>query len=367
MTIKNVVFLGGRGIYSNYGGVENAIREISLEMSSKPIIINVYGVKGEDDNTFKKPENINSINIPNIIYKFFGQHGFILYCVLHILLTSRPTVVIIFASGPCLFTPIFRIFGIKVITSLRAIDSARDKWGLISRNILKLGEFFAWKYSNIFTVNSKAMFNYFSPKRSEVNFIPNGAKRISPDFSTELSQYGLINKKYFLFAARLDPVKRLHILLEAHSKINECEKIPLVVAGGNVKDKKYEEHLKTYSNDNVLFLGHLNSRQLEPLMKHCRAFILPSILEGMSNSLLSAMASSKAILAADIPENRDVVKLEEVLFQRDNADELKNKLEKFISDDEYCNIIGQKLYEISKKEYSWKTTAEKFYSLIINI
>jgi glycosyltransferase involved in cell wall biosynthesis len=367
MTSKSVIFLGGRGLFSNYGGVENAIREIVTEMSFKPINIKVYGVKGDADNSFQKPTNIISIDIPNYIYRFLGQHGYILFCVFHILMTSRPSVVVIFASGPCIFTPIFRLSGIKVITSLRAIDSARDKWGFVSRIILQSGEYCAWKYSNVFTVNSKAMIDYYINNRSDVHFIPNGAKVISSTDRGVLMKFHLVENKYFLFAARLDPVKRLHILLDAHSKFDEKDKIPLVIAGGHVKDKAYEAQLKAYSCDNVLFLGHLNSNQLDPLIKCCRAFILPSILEGMSNSLLSAMATSKAVLAADVPENRDVVMLEEGLFEKDNVEELYQKLTKLTKNVEYCKKSGEALNKILKSEYCWSSTANKFYNLIVSV
>ena len=250
------------------------------------------------------------------------------------------------------------------MTSLRAIDSDRDKWGVISRSVLQLGELFAWKYANFFTVNSHAMVDHYHAYREDVRFIPNGAKEISAENITDISEYGLSRNNYFLFASRLDPVKRLHILLEAYSKLAEQDRIPLVIAGGHVKDQKYEAELKAYSCDNVLFLGHLNSDHLAPLMKHCRAFILPSILEGMSNSLLSAMASSKAVLAADIPENRDVVFFEEVLFEKDNVEALYQKLKKFSRDDNYCKTIGLSLHKISDNKYSWLSTANKFYNLI---
>jgi glycosyltransferase involved in cell wall biosynthesis len=361
---KSIVFLGGRGLNSNYGGVENAIREIVVEMSKKPVDIKVYGVTGDIDQEFTPADNVKSVTIPNGIYKKLGQHGYILFCVLHILLTSRPAVVVIFASGPCIFTPVFRLSGIKVITSLRAIDSARDKWGPLSRNILQLGEYCSWKFANHFTANSKAMVLHFKEKRSDINFIPNGAKGVTTADSERIYSLGLKENNYFLFAARLDPVKRLHILLAAHAKLAESEKLPLIIAGGHVKDKAYEAELKKYASDKVIFLGHLNSEQLDPLMYHCRAFVQPSILEGMSNSLLTAMATSKAIIAADIPENRDVVKLEDALYQKDNTFALYAKLNKCSLDIHYCDQLGRKLNDISKSEFSWNKTSNKFYSLI---
>lgn len=362
-----IAFVGSRGIFSNYGGVENATREIVLEMSQqKDVSINVYSVQTETDNKFTLPANVKTIFIPDYIYKYLGQHGYIFFCILNVLLINRPNVVILFASGPCVFAPLLRFGGIRVITSLRAIDSARDKWGKISRTILRFGEYCSWRFADEFTANSKEMISVFSKFRHDAHFIPNGAKCIEDANVNDLEEYGLTPNNYLLFAARLDPVKRLHLLLEAHNRLPESIRLPLVVAGGNVKDEAYEKMLRKYESESVIFLGHITSKQLESLMKYCRAFILPSVLEGMSNSLLSAMANSKAVLAADIVENSDVVEYGDALFEKDNVNDLYEKLIKISSDMHFCNNLGQKLGEIASEKYSWSATSAMFFKLIKN-
>lgn len=355
----NFAFIGGRGIFSNYGGVENATREVTLELSKKDINLLVYGVAGEEDNNFDLPLNLKSVSSPAWLYKKLGQHGMITFCVLHTLFVSRPKVVYLFASGPCVFTPLLRLGGIKVVTSLRAIDSARDKWGWMSRNILRFGEFCAWRFSNSFTVNSREMEKHYRNKRKDVVFIPNGAKAVKS--SKELP--GVIGEQeFFLFAARFDPVKRLHLLLEAYSKL-DIEQAPLlVIAGGNAKDSNYEEQLKKYESEKIIFMGHLSESELTPLMNNCRAFILPSILEGMSNSLLSAMAAGKPVLAANVPANSDLLDCDDALFIADDVSKLLEGLHRLAQDDAFCNNLGERLKQRATECFSWESTANKFYS-----
>ena len=360
-----IAFVGSRGIFSNYGGVENATREIILEMSQEQNVdINVYCVQSENVNKFTLPENVKTTFIPDFIYKYFGQHSYILLCVLNVLFINRPKVVILFASGPCVFTPLLRFGGIKVITSLRAFDSDRDKWGKVSRTILRFGEYCSWRFADEFTANSKEMISVCSKYRHDGHFIPNGAKCILNANINELETYGIKPNQYLLFYARLDPVKRLHLLLEAQKRLPDSIRLPLVIAGGNVKDKAYEKMLRQYESQSVIFLGHINSNQVETLMKYCRAFILPSVLEGMSNSLLSAMANSKAVLAADIVENSDVVECKEALFEKDNVNDLYEKLIKISSDIPFCNNLGMKLGVIASEKYSWNATSTMFFELI---
>lgn len=349
-------FIGGRGFSSNYGGVENATREISLALSNRDIKLLVYGV--QSDCRADMPANITQVSCPLSIYKKLGQHAMILYCTLHAMFIARPQVVFLFASGPCIFTPLLRIAGIKVITSLRAIDSARDKWGIISKNILKAGEYCAWRFSNVFTVNSLEMFKHYENKRSDVLFIPNGSKL---DVSSKAIPNQLFGKSFFLFAARLDPVKRLHLLLEAYEQLDIEGKPLLVIAGGHSKDSDYEKQLRAYESDNVIFLGHLSQEELAPLMSNCKAFVLPSVLEGMSNSILSAMINGRPVLAANIPANSDLLAHQQATFKADDISELSKALSQLATNDEFCALLGESLKRRAVEHFTWQATADKFY------
>ncbi|OLQ92092.1 hypothetical protein BIY22_16410 [Vibrio panuliri] len=360
-----IAFIGGRGLFSSYGGVENATREIAKELSKREdVAVNVYSVEGENDEVFAYSDNLNVIAISRSIYKSLGQHGYILACVLHALFKLRPNAVFLFASGPCVFAPILRLGGIRVISSIRGMDSARDKWGRLSRNILKLGEYCAWKFSHQFTANSKKIVENFSKKRPDSHFIPNGCRAVTDADCASLDKYKVERNGYLLFAARLDPIKRLHLLLEVHRQLPNDQKLPLIIAGGNSNDLEYEAKLKQYENDEkVMFIGHISSSELAPLMKHCRAFILPSVIEGMSNSLLSAMANGKAIIAADIEENRDVVELDDALFEKDSFEQLQISVARVSTNADFCQQLGEKLAVLAHEKYSWENTAERFLEL----
>jgi len=141
----------------------------------------------------------------------------------------------------------------------------------------------------------------------------------------------------------------------------------LVVAGGNVKDALYEEKLKSMAPEGTIFIGHIDQHRLESLTKYCRAFVLPSVLEGMSNSLLVAMSLSKAVLVADIPENRDVVTTDSALFKADDLLALQKGLARLSHDVGFSKSLGSTLAYIAQQKYSWDSTVDGFYNLILRI
>lgn len=365
--IVDLAIIGGRGYHSSYGGVENAIRRISDSMVAQySLNIIVYGTDSSEAGEVQQVgARLRFVYAPRFSYRLFGQHGATLACVLHALFVSRPRVVLLFASGPSVFVPLFRLVGKPVITSLRAIDSARDKWGWVSRNILQAGEYFAWKYSTSFTANSLEMINVFGDKRPDALFIPNGSVKAQDGESAIMRKFGLQDKAYFLFAARLDPVKRLHLLLQAHASIAQEDRLPLVVAGGHSKSEKYQQELQQSAPSDVFFLGHISAQELDPLMTNCRAFLLPSVLEGMSNSLLSAMATGCAVLASDIPPNKDVLVNEEAMFPADDVSAMREGLLRLTQQPDFASQLGAKLQVHAQQTYSWQRTAGLFYSLIV--
>lgn len=352
-----IAFLGGRGLNSNYGGVENAIRNISKSMANKGLSVLVYG---NSENKLSCDENNLKVKeMPNFIYKFFGQHFFIFFCVLHLIFIERPKVVCVFASGPCIFLPIIRLFRIKTISSLRAVDSERDKWGFFNKKILRLGEYCAWRYADIFTVNSIAMVEKYSRKR-QAYFIPNGINQPSSvDAKNLLKYYNLDVNSYILFAARLDPVKRLHILLEAYTSL-ENVKEPLIIAGGNCKSEDYLVELKKYEGPTIRFLGHVSSEHAEVLISNCKIFVLPSILEGMSNSLLTAMGSERPCIVADVPENTAVVDDFRATFLKDDVNDLKSRIESLLGDEKESKDLAKALKNRADNNFSWEITADLF-------
>jgi glycosyltransferase involved in cell wall biosynthesis len=359
--------IGGRGYGSNYGGVENSINEIFSRIDkTQQYEIDIYG-HGESNGLQIREvsSNITVINIPKLIGKFLGNAGVSVFATLYALTYRRSDVFVFFASGPCMMAFFTKIFVKPTIGCLRAIDSGRDKWGFIASLILRFGEYSALNYTNICTVNSLEMQRIFSDSGYKTKFIPNGSSYPGKGEDRILEYFGLHNQDYMLFAARFDPVKRLHLLLEAYKTIPPEKRIPLVVAGGQCKDSEYELLLRRLKSEGVFFIGHVKREILDPLTRKCTIFILPSVLEGMSNSLLSAMSAARCVICADIPENCDVVKHDpRVLFKKDDVTELSDKMIQYIGDVKIRNHIGTDMQKIVEADNNWNDTSIEYMMLI---
>ena len=91
---------------------------------------------------------------------------------------------------------------------------------------------------------------------------------------------------------------------------------------------------------------------------------MPSILEGMSNSLLSAMINGRPVVVANLDANSDAVSNPIAEFEADNINSLMAKLTAVATDPDYRNELGEYLRERALTNYTWEATSLEFLKAI---
>jgi len=124
-----------------------------------------------------------------------------------------------------------------------------------------------------------------------------------------------IRKKYDLSSnililgtsCRLTPLKRIDKLIKIISELNTPnQEIKLYIAGDGPESDNLKDLVKSLNVDEaVRFLGH--QEDISKLYSVFDVFCLPSEIEGMSNSILEAMACELPIIATDILPNRELI------------------------------------------------------------
>lgn len=105
---------------------------------------------------------------------------------------------------------------------------------------------------------------------------------------------------------RLAAVKNYPLLLEAVARLPEGMPWRLVLIGdGPERDKLREAAGQLGIGARVSLLGHRDD--VATLLGELDIFVLPSLSEGMSNTLLEAMAARVAVVASDVGGNREII------------------------------------------------------------
>jgi len=105
----------------------------------------------------------------------------------------------------------------------------------------------------------------------------------------------------------LNPIKDQLTLLEAVRIVVDREpSFRLTIVGdGPRRNELHELSQKLTLGDHVVFLGERND--VPQLMARADLFVLSSLQEGLSLTLLEAMASGLAVIATDVGGNRELV------------------------------------------------------------
>lgn len=136
----------------------------------------------------------------------------------------------------------------------------------------------------------------------------------------------------FAYVGRLDREKRLEVLIEAVSRLQE--RVRLIVAGRG----RHERALRTlaakrFVDDRVSFCGFISDPDLARLLCAADFFVMPSDVELQSIAALEAMATGLPLLAADAAALPELVEsgVNGALFRPGDPDDAAEKMEMLVS------------------------------------
>jgi glycosyltransferase involved in cell wall biosynthesis len=222
---------------------------------------------------------------------------------------SRPDILHIHAVGPALFTPLARVFGLRVVVTHHVLNYENEKWGLAARALLRLGERVGMMFANgRIAVSTALAARMERTYRVPVRVIPNGIEKPRQLQSTAtLSAFGLQPHYYALTVARIDEQKRQLDLIEAFARVS---RVPwaLAIVGGSDYSSEYAQAVAhaARKTGRVVMLGHQTGDALAELYSHAGVFVLPSSHEGQPIAVLEAMSYGCPAILSDIPAHREI-------------------------------------------------------------
>jgi glycosyltransferase involved in cell wall biosynthesis len=168
---------------------------------------------------------------------------------------------------------------------------------------------------------------------------------------------GLGNSRVFLFVGRLDPKKRVRELVELWAGIvsekGAAAEARLVVVGTGGEAAAVRKTVDALGLADSVSLAGMKE-DLRPYYRAADVFILPSIAEGLSNSMLEAMSCGLAVLASRVGGAREAVAEGEngFLFDPLNRGELKAHIMRFIAEPSLSVRMGERSREVAVSRYS---------------
>jgi len=138
---------------------------------------------------------------------------------------------------------------------------------------------------------------------------------------------------HFLYLGRIMQDKGIHEILTAAERLKaECGQKVFFDFVGFFDGEECRERVEKLDEEGVITFHGFQTNP-RPFYAACHCVILPSYHEGMSNVLLEAASSARALITSDIPGCREAVEEGETgfLIPPENADALYEAVKRFLS------------------------------------
>ena len=304
------------------GGAANASKHIAKELVRIGLQVDLITSRFRDLPHRETQDGVNIIRVPALRSSQLEASSLevgsfaapALFAALGLVSRRRPDVIHAFFGVPsgALGCALRALTGIPYLISLRGRDVHGGKapqCGGIAGPLRAVSRI-VWRRAGAVVANSHGLRQVALQvePRVHVDVIPNGidTNRFTPAPTDGPADSPL----RLLFVGRLEPYKGLDFLLEALGLLQartDRRFVLRIVGDGSLRDELPQVAQRLGVQGCVDFAGLLSPEQMPDAYRSADVFVLPSVVEGMPNVVLEAMASALPVVATRIPGCEELV------------------------------------------------------------
>jgi rhamnosyltransferase len=366
--------LGTRGLTNKYGGNETFIDYLVHGLDTDLFDIYVYAeTHSKEKRIVQVNNNIYTIEIP--FRKMAGPLKRAWFDVDNMLdsINWGMDIALLIGVGAGIsvksFYPQLRISKTKLVLHPDGLEWRRSRFPFYAKAMI-LG----WyrKMLNIaddVVIDSQVLEGYLRDMgySKRLHFIPYGAEIVSDDVRLpDLEErFNIKPGEYYMVVSRMVPEN--HILEIAKGFLRSDTNKKLILVANNTGDsyqRKVEGICK--KSDRVILTGPIYDRKLlQGLRKGAFAYIHGHSVGGTNPSLLEAMAAGNAVIAFDVPFNREAAEGAAVFF--DGIDSLASCINNLDRDKEQYERMKLNAVNIISQRYTWDSVVKKYKDLFLSL
>ena len=214
----------------------------------------------------------------------------------------------------------------------------------------------------IFSEQQKSLLEHYGVPAINVVVIPNGVdtEKYAPgaaDFKDTIEASMLVG-----YLGRVDPEKNVDVLVRAFQEVDAPEDVKLLVIGGGSEKRRLE---RRYRGARIVFTGPiLDEAKRIAMLQAMDVFVLPSLVEGLSLSLLEAMACGVAPVATDVGSDGEALRGAGMLVDPKDLDgQLRLALRTLLEFPEFRTELGRRARARVVERYSLSDNLDRLLTL----
>ncbi len=170
-----------------------------------------------------------------------------------------------------------------------------------------------------------------------------------------------------LYVGDLERWKGIDYLIKAWKQI--YKRYPsskfIVVGDGSEKTKIIQQRSKLP----IEYLGQKKHEEIAKIMRYSTILVLPSLMEGLPNVLLEALASGIPVIATNVGGIPEIIQNEKtgLLIRPKNVQDLISSLSYLIEEENLRNTLSKNGLQFIKQNFSWDSLVNKIETIYNHI
>lgn len=351
------------------GGAESIVIDLCLQSRQHNLSVEILHFGNEWLERKCHEHNLLSVKVPYLsLYKSIFTLP--LFSILFSIYLKRRHIDIIHTH---LYDPVVATFPASFLSRIPHIATLHDVYAIENNR----GKQFLLKLSSMFNSKIVAVSAHIIQhldksgilKRDSVVLVKNGVdlNLYSSTTHTMPSSLENVGSNDVLIASvgRLVAIKDYASLLRHfYSASKECSSLRMIIIGdGPEMESLTRLALSLGIDDKVSFLGHRDD--VSSLLQQSDIFALASLSEGLSCSIIEAMASGLPVVATDVGGNSELIKdgINGYLINEDDSNMFSQRLLELALDREKRIKFGSMSSAIAKSEFSTESMCNKYIDL----
>ena len=359
----HLAMIGTRGVPAAYGGFETAVEEIGSRLAGRGHDVTVY-CRHAEDGPDHEYAGMHLVHLPALHLKAAETLSHTALSVAHVTIhRHRPDAAFVFNAANAPFVPLLHACHVPVAVHVDGLEWQRDKWHGAGRAYYRWAEQSAVRNADALIADAKGIADYYASEfGAPTRQIAYGAPVQLRPVSDRLDELGLVWKGYHLVVARFEPENHVDLIVAGYER--SAARHPLVVVGAAPYAAEYTERVRSeaHADPRVRLLGAVYDQDLlDQLYAGALSYEHGHSVGGTNPSLLRAMGAGTAVLAWDVPFNREVAGERGRYFG--DAGALAELFEDAEREPERAVRDGAELRDVVRTRYRWDDVAVAYEAL----
>jgi glycosyltransferase involved in cell wall biosynthesis len=357
----SIAMIGTRGVPAAYGGFETAVEEVGRRLVERGHRVTVY-TRGSESRE-KEYLGMQVVHLPALPQKQLETLSHTGFSAMHALVHRRPDAAFVFNAANAPFLPLLRARGIPTALHMDGLEWRRSKWGARGKAYYRWAEQFGVRTADALIADAPGIGDYYTDQFDvPTELIRYGAPILETAPTEGIHELGLEPGGYHLVVARFEPENHVLEIVEGYRRSDARH--PLVVVGSAPYSAAYTQSIRDAAGDDprIRFLGGVYDQDLlDALYFHAMTYAHGHSVGGTNPSLLRAMGAGTAVIAYDVPFNREVL-ADDAWFFEDERD-VAMHFAAVESDAAAVGDLSEKARVRARESFRWDDVAAAYEDL----